>query len=56
LRRRQVIGIALFVAGFCVAASHIVSHIHEIRESSTWSARPVRPATTITGNGYTNLR
>lgn len=56
LRPRQFIGIVLVIAGFCVMASHIVRHIHEIRESSTSSTRPAAPAATITGNGYTNGR
>jgi hypothetical protein len=56
LRPRQLIGIVLVIAGFCVMASHIVRQIHETPESSTWSARPATPATTVTGNEYTNVR
>jgi hypothetical protein len=46
LRLRQFIGIALFVAGLCVMANHLVSRIQDARDSSTWSTSSMAPAAT----------
>jgi hypothetical protein len=46
LRLRQFIGIALFLAGLCVMAHHLVSRIQEVLDSSTWSTSSVAPTTT----------